>query len=111
MNIFEFIFCGVPLGVVGLVCLMFLQQIAHIRGKAAAEQEKREQRARALQLKEDAAELRRQLHEAKLAEAYNKVVLQDSRIELEQLKIRQIKRNQGLLTEQTFEAKDYPPHS
>lgn len=97
MNPFEILLCWGPLALgLGLPALVFLSRIvtAFLRNQAARERDR--ERWRLLAIKEGDALRRAQLQEMRIAKQSNDVVIQDAKLELLQLKIREQKREQKL---------------
>jgi len=110
MSAFTVFFCVMPWIVIALPFILALiyapQQYADRKRKlahAAAQNRLREMKIIEAQLKAAALE---QLREMREAEINNKVVLQDSKIELEQLRILALRRKLSL-DAPDFKAKDY----
>lgn len=108
MNEFTVMFCIAPLVVgVGLPFLYVVGYLHNIIAKAAQEDAKAQARERALRIREAKACHDAQLHEAKLAAEHNKVVLQDAKLELELLKIKEQKFKTRHMREVPFEPVGY----
>lgn len=109
MNPIEFLFCWAPIGMGVIVPAIYLLSLAMAHKAKADEHRARAQaQARTLELRQADADRRAQLHEARIARENNAVVLQEAKLELEQLKIRKEMREQGL-TAEPFTPDEFTP--
>lgn len=115
MNDFTALLCLAPLAVgVGIPALYVFSLIRNAALKAAKRDLQEQARERALQVREAAALRAAQLHEAKLARENNLVVLQDAKLEIEKLKLKELEyKTRHMNPRLNFEANDYqdPPTS
>lgn len=90
-NPYTYLFCIIPLAIALAGPLLTILSVA---GRMSAARAKENERARLLAIREDAARLKREanlrsmeLHETKLANVNNTVVLQEMKLEIERVKL------------------------
>lgn len=110
MNEFFALFCIIaPLIAILPVIAMVKQNMQAAALEAAKAELKEQARERALAIREAKAIRDAELHNAKLAAEHNKVVLQDAKLEIEALKLRELQFKTRHMTVQPFEPVNHEP--